>query len=106
MATFEVYTDRGGEIRWRLKADNGEKVLASEGYTKRASALNGIESVRAHAAADANYERKQTGSGWSFNLRATNGQVIGTSEVYSSGAARDGGIEVVKRIAGGAGVVG
>ena len=46
---FEVYTDKAGEFRFRLKATNGEVILASEGYVKKASCLNGIESVRKNA---------------------------------------------------------
>ncbi|MFN3876736.1 MAG: DUF1508 domain-containing protein, partial [Flavobacteriales bacterium] len=74
MSTFELYTDKAGEFRFRLKAGNGQTILASEGYSQKASALNGIESVKKNAPDDARYERKQTASGWSFNLKAANGQ--------------------------------
>ncbi len=47
---FELYTDKKGEYRFRLKAGNGEVIAVSEGYTTKASALNGIESVRKNAA--------------------------------------------------------
>ena len=43
---FEVYTDKAGEYRFRLKASNGENIAFSEGYTSKASCLKGIESVR------------------------------------------------------------
>ena len=46
---FEIYTDKAGEFRFRLKARNGEIILASEGYTAKAGCLNGIESVRKNA---------------------------------------------------------
>jgi len=46
---FEIYTDKAGEFRFRLKARNGEPILASEGYTRKDSCLNGIESVRKNA---------------------------------------------------------
>jgi len=46
---FEVYTDKRGETRFRLKARNGETIAASEGYSAKASCLNGIESVRKNA---------------------------------------------------------
>ncbi|MCF0150796.1 MAG: YegP family protein [Firmicutes bacterium] len=46
---FEVYTDKAGEFRFRLKARNGENILASEGYTAKASCMNGIESVKKNA---------------------------------------------------------
>lgn len=46
---FEVYTDKAGEFRFRLKARNGEIIAVSEGYKAKASCLNGIESVRKNA---------------------------------------------------------
>ncbi len=95
---FEIYEDKAGEYRFRLKAGNGEIILASEGYKQKASCENGIASVKKNAPEDARYERKETKSGKPmFNLKATNGQVIGTSESYSSESARDNGIESVKK---------
>lgn len=95
---FELYKDKAGEFRFRLKAGNGEIILASEGYKRRASAENGIESVRKNAPNDDRYERKETKAGKQmFNLKATNGQVIGTSESYEGASGRDNGIESVKR---------
>jgi len=100
---FELYKDKKGEVRFRLKAGNGETILASEGYKRRASAMNGIASVQKNAAIDARFERKDTKSGKSmFNLKASNGQVIGTSESYSSASARDNGIKSVMKNAPGA----
>ena len=46
---FEVYKDKGGEFRFRLKAANGEPILASEGYKEKASCLKGIDSVKRNA---------------------------------------------------------
>ena len=46
---FEMYTDKAGEFRFRLKAKNGEIIAVSEGYKSKASCLNGIESVRKNA---------------------------------------------------------
>ncbi len=46
---FEVYQDKAGEYRFRLKARNGEIILASEGYKEKKSCLNGIESVKKNA---------------------------------------------------------
>ena len=47
---FEVYTDKAGEFRFRLKATNGQVIASSEGYKKMASCLKGIESVKKNAA--------------------------------------------------------
>ena len=46
---FEVYEDKGGEFRFRLKATNGQVIAVSEGYKAIASCLNGIESVKKNA---------------------------------------------------------
>lgn len=46
---FEVYVDKAGEFRFRLKARNGEIIAVSEGYKAKASCLNGIESVKKNA---------------------------------------------------------
>ena len=47
---FEIYTDKAGEFRFRLKATNGQVIAVSEGYTSMASCENGIESVKKNAA--------------------------------------------------------
>lgn len=46
---FEVYTDKAGEFRFRLKATNGQVIAVSEGYTTHANCLNGVESVKNNA---------------------------------------------------------
>ena len=46
---YELYTDKAGEFRVRLKAANGENIVASEGYKQKASALNGIDSIGRNA---------------------------------------------------------
>ena len=47
---FEIYTDKAGEFRFRLKAKNGQIIAVSEGYKAMKSYLNGIASVRKNAA--------------------------------------------------------
>ena len=46
---FEMYVDRAGEFRFRLKAANGEIIAASEGYKAKESCENGIQSVSENA---------------------------------------------------------
>ena len=46
---FEVYKDKAGEFRFRLKARNGEIIAVGEGYKAKASCLNGIDSIRRNA---------------------------------------------------------
>jgi len=103
---FEIYKDKAGEYRFRLKASNGQIILASEGYKDRSGCNNGIESVKKNSPDDSKYERKKSVNGkHMFNLKAGNNQVIGTSELYESEASRDNGIESVKKNAPAAVVV-
>mgnify|MGYP005806751003 CR=1 FL=1 len=46
---FEVYLDRGGEYRFRLRATNGQIIAVSEGYRELAGCLKGINSVKRNA---------------------------------------------------------
>ncbi len=46
---FELYTDKAGEFRFRLKATNGEIIAVSEGYKTMASCQNGVASVKKNA---------------------------------------------------------
>ena len=49
-AKFELYEDKAGEYRWRLRHQNGNIIADSgEGYTSKANATNGIESVKENA---------------------------------------------------------
>lgn len=93
---FELYKDKAGEFRFRLKAGNGERILASEGYSSKSAAMNGIESVKKNASQPDRYERKTATSGKPyFVLRAANHQVIGNSDMYESDASCENGIKSV-----------
>ena len=46
---YELYLDKKGEFRFRLKARNGEIIAAGEGYTTKQNCLNGIKSIRRNA---------------------------------------------------------
>jgi len=47
---FEIYKDKAGEFRFRIKATNGNILAASEGYKAKASAVNAIDRIKADAA--------------------------------------------------------
>jgi len=97
MAKFEIFQDSKNEYRFRLKAGNGQTILASEGYSAKAGCMKGIESVRTNSQDDNRYERKKSTNGKHFfNLKASNGQVIGTSEMYESSSGMENGIASVK----------
>lgn len=101
-ADFELKKASNGQFMFNLRA-GGKVILTSELYKAKASAENGIESVRKNAPDDSRYGRKTSTSGKPyFVLTAGNNQVIGTSEMYSSESARDAGIASVKAHAAGA----
>ena len=96
-AKYEIFLGTDRQYYFRLKAPNGEKILASEGYTTKANCQNGIQSVKTNSPYDANYKKLTSiNSQYYFTLHASNGQVIGKSEMYTSAQARDGGITAVK----------
>lgn len=86
-----------------LKAGNGQVVLSSQMYASKASAVNGIESVKKNCSNDKSFEQKTAKNGkFHFNLLSTNGQIVGSSQMYSSEAGMKNGIESVKKNAPGA----
>ena len=102
---FELYTDKAGEFRFRLKASNGQTILTSEGYKSKSGAQNGIKSVQENSSSTDRFEKATTSSGaFRFNLTAKNRQVIGQSQNYRSASSRDNGIQAVARAATGAAV--
>lgn len=97
MGKFAITKRTNGEYQFNLKANNGQTILLSEGYSSKSGCENGIESVRRNAQDDARFDRKTSSNGkYYFTLKATNGQMIGTSEMYESGSSRDNGIASVK----------
>ena len=97
---FELYKDKAGEFRFRLKAGNGEKILSGEGYKDKSGAENGVASVRKNAADKARFEIKESSGGKPyFVLKAGNHQVIGQSQMYDSASGCSSGIEAVMKTA-------
>jgi uncharacterized protein YegP (UPF0339 family) len=97
---FELYRDKAGEFRFRLRDGGGRILLVSEGYKSRDSATNGIESVGNNAGEDKRYARLEASNGKHyFNLKAANGQTVGTSEMFADAAEMDAAIAAVKRLA-------
>jgi uncharacterized protein YegP (UPF0339 family) len=97
MGKFVIKTGSNDQYYFSLKADNGQVILSSEGYTTRASCENGIDSVKKNAPDDSRYEKKMSSNNkFYFNLKAANGQIIGNSQMYESESGRDNGIESVK----------
>ncbi|NLC70377.1 MAG: YegP family protein [Desulfuromonadaceae bacterium] len=95
---FELKKAKDGQFMFNLKATNGQVILTSELYKTKASAENGIESIKKNSAREGAFEVKSNAKGEPyFILKATNGQEIGRSEYYSSKGAMENGIESVKK---------
>jgi uncharacterized protein YegP (UPF0339 family) len=99
MAKFEVYqSGKKNEFRFRLKADNGQTILSSEGYSTKAACLNGIASVKKNAHDPKRVLKTQTpGKMFRFSIVAANKEVIGTSQNYKSESGRNNGVDSVAR---------
>ncbi len=93
---FEIFKGKDDHFFFHLKAGNGEVILASQGYTAKASCKNGVDSVATNAADEANFEKKEAKDGRHyFVLHAANTQIIGNSQMYTTTSARDHGIKSV-----------
>jgi len=102
---FQVFKSQSNQqYYFRLKAKNGEIILASEGYTRKLSCIKGITSVKTHALNLNCFIRKDQSYNYTFNLRANNHKIIGRSENYTTAQARDKGIHSVRRNAIHAGI--
>jgi uncharacterized protein YegP (UPF0339 family) len=95
---FQLVAARGGKFAFRLRATNGQIILASQTYASKVSARRGIASVQANCANAASFERKKARNGKDyFVLKARNGQVIGKSEMFNTARAMETGIASVKK---------
>ena len=78
---FQIFTGNDEQFYFRLRAENGEPILGSEGYTRKASCKNGVTSVRLNSEDDTNFKRKIASDGqFYFVLVDENGETIGKSE--------------------------
>jgi amphi-Trp domain-containing protein len=79
---FEVFTGADEQWYFRLRAPNGEVILASEGYHTEQGALGGIEAVKKNAQPE-QFEIRESRAGQPyFVLKAKNHRIIGTSQMY------------------------
>lgn len=102
---FELKKSKNGKFFFNLLASNGQVILSSEMYEAKASAVNGIESVKKNGGDAARYDKLSAKDGSPyFTLKAGNGQVIGQSQMYASEATRDAGIQSCVNHAPGAAV--
>ena len=97
---FEVYPDKAGEFRWRLKAGNGETLATGgQGYKAKADAKRGVELVQ-KSGTDPKltyevYEDAKKEQRW--RLKAANGQVVAaSSEGYKAEADAQKAVALIK----------
>jgi len=96
--SFEVYKDKGGEFRWRLKAGNGKIIAVPEdAYKNHADVKNAIESIQKNVAKMKveYYQDKAKEHRW--RLKATNGRVMArASEGYKQKEGAEKAVETFK----------
>jgi len=98
-ARFQVFKGLDGQYYFHLRADNGEIILQSEGYTAKAGALNGEESVLHNGNDIRNFRILDAVNGAAyFTLVAGNGQTIGVSQTYASRVGAQDAANVVSAI--------
>lgn len=90
---FEVWQAESGQHYFHFVAANHEIILASQAYSTRTAALNGLLSVLDNGELHSRYDLRVASSGEHyFVLKAANGAVVGVSEMYSSYNAASAGL--------------
>ena len=84
VGTFQLYRDKKGEYRWRLRSRNSKIIADSgEGYAHKHACEHGIELLRAWDGEVEIFQDKGGGHRW--RIRASNGEIFGDSgEAYAS----------------------
>lgn len=97
MNKFEIFRGTNRQFYFHLMANNGEIVLASEGYTTKNNTYKGVLSVKENAEGGKNFEiRKSKNDKFYFVLKAKNHKIIGVSQMYSSKQACERGVSAVQ----------
>ncbi len=104
---FELFkSDKDKKFYFNLKAGNGQVILASQGYSNKTGAKNGISSVQKNCMNEKCWETKVAKNGkHHFNLLSTNKKIVGKSQMYATSATMANGIASVKKNAPGATIV-
>jgi uncharacterized protein YegP (UPF0339 family) len=87
---FELHKNDKGQFHFSLKTDDGATVLSSEQYESKASAENGMASVKKNSVLPERFEKLTASDGRAyFTLKAANHQVVGTSPMFGTADKRD-----------------
>jgi uncharacterized protein YegP (UPF0339 family) len=99
--TFEIYTDKASEFRWRLR-DGDNKILATsgQGYSKKADCKDMVDKFVKDISAynlEVYESEKKKGEFW-WHIKAKNGQIVGASNGgYKSKADAEKVVDEVKK---------
>ena len=97
---FEIFGGQDGKFYFRLKAANGEPIMASKGFATKPDAMRGIASVMEHSPSESQFARRRSANyKFYFQLRTAGGRILGWSELYETKQGRDNGIKAVIRAA-------
>lgn len=111
---YQVYRDKAGKYRFRLRAANNKIVAVSQGYESKESCINGVKSVQNNCNSQVQdttvkmenltnpkYEIfMDASSEFRFHLKASNGEIIAASEGYETKQGAMHGIEAVQNSCG------
>ncbi len=95
---FEIFEAKNGGWYFRLKARNGQTILASQKYTTKQGAEKGIASIKKNVRKKNIEFRSSPSEQRCFVLKATNGEIIGTSQMYKRKASCEKGARAVLNI--------
>ena len=94
--SFELHKNEKGQFHFSLKAADGGTLLSSEQYESKASAENGMASVKKNSVLPERFEKQVASDGRAyFTLKAANHQVVGASPMFGAADKRDAMLAMV-----------
>ena len=95
-ARYLIKVAKDGQFHFSLLSSEGKKLLASELYKAKASAYNGIASIRKNAADAVRYDRLiAKNEKFYFTLKAANHEIIGVSDLFETEDQREDALFLV-----------
>jgi len=95
---FQVFCDKAGSFRFRLKQADGGVALLSSTYSTKHSCINAIRKVRNYSSSESSFQKERTERGkYLFRIIAGNHHVIAHSPAFGSASKRDTALSVVKK---------
>ena len=93
---FEIYQDKAGKYRFRLRANNGEIICASQGYASKSGCIRGITALANNSINKDSFKLHESRGGkWTFNVVSGNNKVVATSQSFKDKSGLNKGIKSV-----------